>query len=158
MVIKISVPHKFVLWCNIYISLLLKKCSTTSLKIQPVSLWITILSRHRHFSTNQTPQMEEPWASTPPNSPTHNSANTLPSYLNTLISNDTVSSSLHQPHSSPTNVDFTDETKAHADPTIFIPLSPKEKSRLYMLWKYAVIVNVFGRKVGHQFLRQKIYA
>lgn len=80
------------------------------------------------------------------------------SYLNTLISNTPVPHSLFQLYYPTTHLDLTDESNAPNDPTNFIPLSPEEKNRLYAPWKHSVIVKVFGRRIGHQLLRQKIYA
>lgn len=69
-----------------------------------------------------------------------------------------VSSSLQQNYSTATTLGLSAKITTQGDPNLFIPLSPEDKSRLYAPWKHAVIVKVFGHKVGHQILRQKIYA
>ncbi|XP_019253973.1 PREDICTED: uncharacterized protein LOC109232674 [Nicotiana attenuata] len=94
----------------------------------------------------------------PPDSPTKPANSTNQSYLCTLISHNNISSHTNQPYSLNPSLNITDETEAPTDPSIFIPLSLEEKNRLYTPWKHAVIIKVFGRKVGHQLLRQKIYA
>lgn len=42
------------------------------------------------------------------------------------------------------------------DEEIFKPLTVDDKSRLYTLWKFSVIVKVFGKKIGHQLLKNKL--
>lgn len=38
----------------------------------------------------------------------------------------------------------------------FIPISSSDKSRLYQPWQYSIIVKVYGRKVDHLSLKQKL--
>nr|XP_009794210.1 PREDICTED: uncharacterized protein LOC104241008 [Nicotiana sylvestris] len=37
-----------------------------------------------------------------------------------------------------------------------IPLSPEEKERLYMPWKFSVIIKIFKRKMPHHMLRSRL--
>lgn len=53
-------------------------------------------------------------------------------------------------------LDMSDETLEEPSPDNSIPLSTEDKSRLYSPWKYSLVVKVFGRKVGHLTLKQKI--
>nr|XP_009779035.1 PREDICTED: uncharacterized protein LOC104228289 [Nicotiana sylvestris]XP_016454315.1 PREDICTED: uncharacterized protein LOC107778548 [Nicotiana tabacum] len=86
-------------------------------------------------------------------------SNKLPkTYLQSL---NTHSSSLAQNISPPINTasfEYNDELEAPTDSSNFIPISVEEKYRLYKPWENAVIIKVYGRKVEHQLLRQKVYA
>lgn len=79
------------------------------------------------------------------------------SYLHTLLSHNisTPTSTSHDPFSFPQVIN--DELDAPTDPNIFIPLSLEEKERIYKPWQHAVIIKLYGQKIGHQLLRQKIY-
>lgn len=55
-------------------------------------------------------------------------------------------------------IDMSDEVLEDPTPENFIPLSSSNKSRLYSPWTYSIIVKVFGRKVGHLSLKQKLQA
>lgn len=78
------------------------------------------------------------------------------SYLHTLLSHNisTPTSTSHDPFSFPQVIN--DELDAPTDPNIFIPLSFEEKERIYKSWRHAMIIKLYGQKIGHQLLRQKI--
>lgn len=90
----------------------------------------------------------------PPSSPT---VTIQASFLEKLVANTQLSPNLSNPNLLLTKVDLTDETNPSIDSDNFIPLTAKDKSRLYSPWQFSVIVKVVGLKVGHQILRQKIY-
>ncbi|XP_075078982.1 uncharacterized protein LOC142164657 [Nicotiana tabacum] len=52
---------------------------------------------------------------------------------------------------------LTDELLLQADnDDNFIPITANDKSRLYEPWKHSVIIKLFGRKIAHHILRNKL--
>lgn len=54
------------------------------------------------------------------------------------------------------DMDLNDDISIECPSDTFIPLTSSDKSRFYLPWKNSVIVKVFGRRVGHQVLKQKL--
>ncbi|XP_009795699.1 uncharacterized protein LOC142165918 [Nicotiana tabacum] len=82
---------------------------------------------------------------------------TKKSYLNTLITSTANLAPNASTDMSTLGLLLHDELDAPADSSNFIPISLEEKNRIYQPWTHAIIVKVYGRKVAHQVLRQKIY-
>lgn len=80
------------------------------------------------------------------------------SYMQTLLSTTQFTYLPTTCHTNHHNLDLTYESNTLVDSEDFIPLSSSDKSRLYLPWQFAVIVKVFGKKVGHQALKQKLIA
>lgn len=79
-------------------------------------------------------------------------------FAQTLLTNNQFTyypNTCNQTHS---HIDLTDETTNDLHRDTFIPLTSADKSRLYLPWKFSVIVKVYGRKVGHQTLWAKLTA
>lgn len=77
------------------------------------------------------------------------------SFVQTLLNNYTMS----LPHlywSTQYYLDMSTEVVEDPPPENFISLSTEDKFRLYSPWKYSIIVKVFGRKMGHLALKQKL--
>lgn len=53
------------------------------------------------------------------------------------------------------NIDMSDE-EIDPTPENSIPLTSSHKVKIYSPWQYSIIVKVFGRKVGHLTLKQKL--
>ncbi|XP_019240757.1 PREDICTED: uncharacterized protein LOC109220746 [Nicotiana attenuata] len=51
-----------------------------------------------------------------------------------------------------------DEINNYPDPNLFIPITSSDKERLYKNWTNALIVKMFGRRVGYHFLQRKLHA
>ncbi|XP_019234545.1 PREDICTED: uncharacterized protein LOC109215004 [Nicotiana attenuata] len=80
------------------------------------------------------------------------------SYLQTLNTNNFSLTQHISPQLVTDSLENIDEFDAPTDHSNFILLSVEEKHRLYQPWQHAVIIMVYGRKVEHQLLRQKVYA
>ncbi|XP_075112822.1 uncharacterized protein LOC142182352 isoform X2 [Nicotiana tabacum] len=79
------------------------------------------------------------------------------SFLQTLLANKCISTSINN-HSQPLpNPDLSDEFINDKDEDdTFIPISTTDKARLYEPWKYSVIIKLFGRRIAHHLLQTKL--
>lgn len=82
-----------------------------------------------------------------------------PTFLQTLLTNKYLSPTLSNQQSSINTADLSDEIiPNNIDEDTFIPITSNDKSRLYEPWKYSVIIKIFGRKIVHHILRNKLLA
>ncbi|XP_019232367.1 PREDICTED: uncharacterized protein LOC109213071 [Nicotiana attenuata] len=51
-----------------------------------------------------------------------------------------------------------DETNNYPNSELFIPITSSDKKRIYKNWSSALIVKIFGRRIGYQFLQKKVHA
>ncbi|KAG5625868.1 hypothetical protein H5410_011086 [Solanum commersonii] len=56
------------------------------------------------------------------------------------------------------NIDFLTEASKpdDANPNDSIILSNEDKTRIYMPWKYSVIIKMLGKTVSHQYLKKRL--
>ncbi|XP_019257748.1 PREDICTED: uncharacterized protein LOC109235961 [Nicotiana attenuata] len=78
-------------------------------------------------------------------------------FLQTLLLDKHLSPNTDNISSTIPTATLTDEVSLQADnDDNFIPISAHDKSRLYEPWKYSVIIKLFGRKIAHHILRNKL--
>lgn len=76
------------------------------------------------------------------------------SFLQTLLSNTSLSIDTIISPCETSIVDLSDESLlTHNEEDIFVPILAKDQCRLYFPWKYSIIIKVFGRKIAHQLLK-----
>lgn len=82
-----------------------------------------------------------------------------PSFLQTITSNKHPPEIPFIQQSMELQLDLSDESlHCSTDDDIFIPITTEDKCHLYAPWKYSIIVKVFGRKILHQILQNKLLA
>nr|XP_016467815.1 PREDICTED: uncharacterized protein LOC107790404 [Nicotiana tabacum] len=80
-----------------------------------------------------------------------------PTFLQTLLTDKYLMPAPTTQIPSLTTIDLTDEVLHNPtyDDT-FIPITSTDKTRLYEPWKYSIIVKIFGKRITHQIMHDKL--
>ncbi|KAM3394935.1 hypothetical protein P3S68_003939 [Capsicum galapagoense] len=78
------------------------------------------------------------------------------SFRDKLLQNTLLQGLQHGSTSAEEILDLQDEITPLQTTDNFAPITATDKSRLYLPWRYSIIIKVIGRKIGHEVLKQKL--